>query len=225
MPKRKRKIQSHGQVLPIADDSDLDEEGFPKTGPAYLRQVYFESKKYSDPVEAESLPKLETSTQRHEYQRLLCSRSFTDVDQNQQEWTSDVMKIFIRARQAIHNNIKLNNDKHITEWFEYSKNEFPTSSIISTIPQDATLNLVEKYYELLKKRELSTHHSLWLYCLLVRMDNLLEAEFTSMLRDLSKECLQLVNSCDVEETLLASLKVIIVIIASYFGQKDLGLNL
>ncbi|KAI9098820.1 survival motor neuron interacting protein 1-domain-containing protein [Phlyctochytrium arcticum] len=101
----------------------------------------------------------------------------------------------------------------------------PSPDLICQLEQGETISLLNYHIQWLGNDSITEVQGQWVFALLVRLDKLLHADEVALIRDLARKCRSIRNhmvASDAGDPRLASLNMIITIIAYSFGQKDLG---
>lgn len=96
----------------------------------------------------------------------------------------------------------------------------PTVELVSNMDHELTIKLLIYSTKWLSPR-IPQRLSQWMYAIMTRVSEPLEASDVSVLRDLAKRAKTLSNRDQLDDTTLFTLQFVITIVGAVFGQRDL----
>ncbi|KAI9288990.1 survival motor neuron interacting protein 1-domain-containing protein [Umbelopsis sp. AD052] len=146
-----------------------------------------------------------------------------------------IKESFSHLSKLPNNEIKLPAAKDKKQWKEFlygapkteesddqKEGHNPDVNILQRISQNIVLRLLNWHIEWLENNEIQKNQAMWMYALLTRLDKVMTSDETSILRNVSRKCIQIrQEQADPENPQVAYLNILITIIATCFGQADL----
>jgi hypothetical protein len=220
------------QALPVGDKLP---SGIPLTGEEYLAIVRAEAREIPDVMVWEN-PCPDTLTETCSLLPSACdyfgSQNKHDIHSSlhpSKGWIAARIADFKRLRALISSSKAVTVPKRIADWrkFMYEQHEVPRLPVLKTLTQSKTLKLLEMHIEWIENRKLFGRvMTQWIYGLLLNLDTLLEAGDQSMLRELmktvrAKRMDYIKDHRVLNQPIFVGLTLVIVIIGTEFGQRDL----
>lgn len=107
-----------------------------------------------------------------------------------------------------------------TSWRQYMMTHDPTVELVSNMDHELTIKLLIYSTKWLSPR-IPQRLSQWMYAIMTRVSEPLEASDVSVLRDLAKRAKTLTHRDQLDDTTLFTLQFVITIVGAVFGQRDL----
>lgn len=107
-----------------------------------------------------------------------------------------------------------------TSWRQYMMTHDPTVELVSNMDHELTIKLLIYSTKWLSPR-IPQRLSQWMYAIMTRVSEPLEASDVSVLRDLAKRAKTLTHRDQLDDTTLFTLQFVINIVGGVFGQRDL----
>ncbi|KAI9293272.1 hypothetical protein K502DRAFT_343286 [Neoconidiobolus thromboides FSU 785] len=199
--------------------------------------------------ESSPLPSASSKRISH-YVSLLHNNSYSEPKTNDNidaEWQCNLLTKFKQQKESFHNHLRNFEANEIETDFPLKGKEksfftnqtdgkfkTPTPKLLAQLKYPHLIILLryfansESFSSGLGPELISSEQSQWLYSLLLRLDDLLEADTVALLRDLARRCLELRNndltrkfSSEVIEEHIKYCNTIITLVAYHFGQRDL----
>ena len=240
-PRRVYEDQVFGQypALPVGIDNDEDEES--KDVMQYLRSVrreaerehvvYFSDKRKLEDNQVGLQTDKNNQTEGH-------NETSKPAEMGQEDeakfdlWQDNLVSKFLELKQTLAQynwqsmavqNIHL--PETAVQWRKYilEHKPYPIQYFYTTIDRPTIFKLIVYFTKWLSVST-STNLSKWIWTIFLRMDNLLDPNECSVLRDLGKKAVKLstrLTSDNSSEVSQYAIDMIIVIVGNYYGQRDL----
>ncbi|KAJ3255096.1 hypothetical protein HK103_006639 [Boothiomyces macroporosus] len=212
-------------LLPVAPTAP---ERIPQTGEEYLAQVRQQAAKIPDWTTSKSEILGKTSTLLNNPRNLFDQS--TDPYKAPQEyrpsegWIKERINDFKNLRKLIstvpkESKPKIKNDNQEWKKLMYNSNQSPSIRYLSALDQNRTIKLLECHIQWYANYQKNMDQ--WIYALLLRCDNLLEADDIHTLRKLVQKVRQRRSRLEFGDEFIGS-TLIIAIVSHFYGQKDLA---
>ncbi|KAI8974468.1 survival motor neuron interacting protein 1-domain-containing protein [Pilobolus umbonatus] len=213
--------ENHRGAIPLMKKKPDLVNGIPLSGEDYLLLVRQQAQKSANISTAPPPPVIKKANSLSQF--LFSSNNESNNKHTPSaEWSEAYGQLFTAYQSSMQRKSKKKEKREIKTSAEvlellYPDNTAPSLSIISTFTQHTILRTLHFHIQWLKEERLD-QQCLCLYHLLVYLDSVLTSNNISKLRDLSRKCIELRESPSQH---IGPLNIIITIIATAYGQKDL----
>ncbi|KAJ3324580.1 gem (nuclear organelle) associated protein 2 [Boothiomyces sp. JEL0866] len=211
--------------LPVAP---VAPQRIPQTGEEYLAQVRQQAMTIPDWTTSKSEIEGKTSTLLSNPRTLFIQATdpckISPEHCPSQGWIKERIQDFIKLRELVTSfpkelKPKIKSDNQEWKKLMYNSNQVPSFKYISALDQNRTMKLLECHSQWYSNYQVNMNQ--WIYALLLRCDNLLEADNIHTLRKLASKIRQRRITLEFGSEFIGC-TLLITIIAYFYGQKDLA---